>query len=541
LLAAVAAARGDAARDGIPGGGGSGEPAFGLTLKQGIRHRGTNKDREEYVPAPILRGDRVTSPSPRTRRPALWLATAGLSAVGLSAAVAAVALPGATGGSSVPVVTSDNVSLVNHVPESQAISLEFARTGDFAYVSSLDTITVLDTSEPENPQITGTLVNAMFENEAMTYGERRNETGEVIERFVIAAIDFYQASPNDVEHVNVLGDEIAIVDVTDPANPFIRSYADSSTSTHTVQCVDQADCDFAYTAGTRGKFSILDLRDLDAPKELTTVESPASGPNAVFSRGAGHYWDFDGTVGWHTGSGGAAAFDVTDAENPVLVGTTNDASRQGPLNDFIFHNSMRPNAEAFVEGAEPSLDNGNVLLVTEEDYLNDGDEVECDKAGSFQTWHVQDLGEDVATAGTITPLDSTNAPAEFEAGVTAPAAAFCSAHWFDVHQDGFVAQGWYGAGLRVLDVRDPANIDQFGYATTGATEVWDAYWVPVRDENGVATGEKTDIVYSVDFTRGVDVFEVALPETATVDGADSKRQDGEHRNDDGKRRPNSRR
>jgi hypothetical protein len=45
----------------------------------------------------------------------------------------------------------------------------------------------------------------------------------------------------------------------------------------------------------------------------------------------------------------------------------------------------------------------------------------------------------------------------------------------------------------------------------GASEVWDAYWVPVRDRRGRATGKKTRIVYTADFVRGVDVYEVDLP------------------------------
>ncbi len=90
--------------------------------------------------------------------------------------------------------------------------------------------------------------------------------------------------------------------------------------------------------------------------------------------------------------------------------------------------------------------------------------------------------------------------------------AFCSAHWFDYHQDGFVAQGFYQAGLRILDVKDAAEITQVGHATTGVSEVFDAYFVPVRDENGVVTAEKTNIVYTTDTTRGVDVYEVDLPE-----------------------------
>jgi hypothetical protein len=453
------------------------------------------------------------APHPAHRRPALWAATAALTAAGVTVAVAATGsvgsglVPGARAGAvgaPVPVVTSPNVSLVAALPETAAISLEFARTGPYAYVSSLDTISVLDISDPTAPKVTGTLVNAMFENEAMTYGERKTRKG--IERFVIAGIDLYQVSPDEAENVNVGGNEIAIVDVTDPTKPFIRSRAATSTSSHTVQCVSQLDCTTAYTAGTDGTFSILDLRDLDAPREAGVAESPAAGPNSVFTSGAGHYWDFDGVYGWHTGSGGAAAFDVSNPLRPVVVATTSDESRTTPLNDFIHHNSMRPNGKAFVPGAEPALKNGNVLLVTEEDYANDGDEVVCERSGSFQTWHVQDVADKA-----ITPLDSTNAPAEFGGGLSTPVGAFCSAHWFDYHQDGFVAQGWYQQGLRILDVRDPRNIAQHGYATSAASEVWDAYWVPERTKKGVARDRKTNILYTVDAVQGVQVWQVDLP------------------------------
>jgi hypothetical protein len=455
-----------------------------------------------------------------------------LAAAGVTAAAAGVALPSTGGGAlaaPIPVVTSPNVSLVTTVPETQAISIEFARTGHFAYVSTLDTISVMDISDPKAPKITGTVVNSMFQNEAMTYGERVGEDGELT-RFVLAGIDLYQASTDVVERRNVLGNEFLVVDVTDPAKPFIRSRAKTKTSTHTVQCVSQQQCDYAYTSGL-GSFSILDLTDLDAPREVSVVTSPAGAPggHSVFGKfQSGHYWDFENGYGWHTGTGGVAVYDVTDPLKPALVNGTDKNGRAVGWNDFILHNSMRPNGDVFVEDAEPSVFNGNVLLVGEEDYLDDGRELLCSEAGSFQTWHVPDLDaaahEERGAAvdqGSITPLDRKNA-ADLGGGLTLPAAAFCSAHWFDYHQDGFVAHGFYQAGLRILDVKDPRRIEQVGHATTGVTEVWDAYWVPLRDDNGVVTGEKSNIVYTADFTRGVDVYEVALPALTAEQAAEKK-------------------
>ena len=423
-------------------------------------------------------------------------------------------------GINVPLATSPNVRLVDTVPyETGMISAAFAKTGPYFYTSSLDSISVFDTSDPGHPQLVGTLDNLVFENEAMTYGERRTSR-DVVERFVLVGADLYQASSSDIQHVNTGGGELLVVDVTDPTNPHVRSRVSVPNSTHTVACVDEWNCKYAYSAGDHGEFSVVDLTDLDSPVVAGTHQSAAAGPNDVFTSGAGHEWNFDGTgLGWHTGSGGAAVFDVTDPLSPVPVNAT-DANGIAPgWNDFIHHNSLRPNGGKFKADSAPSLRNGNVLLVTEEDYFNDGDEVLCERAGSVQTWWVEDLdGEDYRSnapytpgTGTISPLDSSNVPAEFGGGLSLPAGAFCSAHWFDYHQSGIIAQGFYQAGLRLVDVRDPRNIKQYGFVTGGGTEVWDAYWVPERNHKGQATGKKSNFVYTADLARGIDVYQVDLP------------------------------
>lgn len=423
-------------------------------------------------------------------------------------------------GLAAPLVMSPGVRLVDTVPYATSmISAAFARTGPYFYTSSLDSISVFDTSDPAHPKLTGTVDNLVFENEAMTYGERR--TGrDVVERFVLVGADLYQASSSDIQHVNVGGGELIVVDVTDPTKPHVRSRVAVENSTHTVACVDEWNCDYAYSAGDNGKFSVIDLTDLDAPVVAGTHNSAAAGPNATFTSGAGHEWNFDGTgFGWHTGSGGTEVFDVRNPLNPVPVNATDENGIAPGWNDFIHHNSLRPNGNKFRAGAAPSLKNGNVLLVTEEDYFNDGDEVLCERAGSVQTWWVEDLdGEayrsgspDTPGTGTISPLDRSNVPAEFGGGLSLPAGAFCSAHWFDYHQSGIIAQGFYQAGLRFVDVRDPRNIKQYGYVTGGGSEVWDAYWVPERNARGQATGKKTNFVYTADLARGIDVFQVDLP------------------------------
>jgi hypothetical protein len=112
---------------------------------------------------------------PRQERPSRWIGTAGTN---------------------VPLVMSPNVRLVDTFPETQGISGEFARTGDFFYMSSLDSVSVFDTSDPLHPKLRGTLANLVFENEAMSYGGRRKADGS-LERFVLVGNDLYNVTADE--------------------------------------------------------------------------------------------------------------------------------------------------------------------------------------------------------------------------------------------------------------------------------------------------------------------------------------------------------
>jgi len=382
-------------------------------------------------------------------------------------------------------------------------------------MSNLDSIRVYDVSDPAAPQLAGVLPSLQFENEAMNCGERRTRRGT--ERFALIGVDLYQASPGDIEHVNdpATGSyELIVVDLTDPANPKIRSRVPGTTSTHTVACIRQTDCRYAYSAGSDGSFSVFDLRDLDSPREVDSdPDDPGTQP--FRSPTAGHKWNFDGAgYGTHTGYDGSSMWDVSRPRRPRLATTTGRAGKGTHpdfpgYNDFIHHNSFRPNAKAFRPNARPSFANGNVLLVTEEDYM----QTDCAKAGSFQTWHVKRLG---GGPGGVVPLDKVELA---DLGTfPVPHGAFCSAHWFDYHPSGIVTIGFYGGGTQLVDVRTPRDIRSYGHATWGASEVWDSYWVPRYTDGGVARG-KTNLAYSVDAVRGLDVYRVDLPRTARPTGA----------------------
>ena len=80
-----------------------------------------------------------------------------------------------------------------------------------------------------------------------------------------------------------------------------------------------------------------------------------------------------------------------------------------------------------------------------------------------------------------------------------PVTGLCSAHYFD-QRDGLVAEGWYEEGTRFLDVRDPAGIRQVGFWVPTKGETWSVLFAP--------TDPKGQIVYALDFARGIDVLRI---------------------------------
>lgn len=427
----------------------------------------------------------------------------------------------------VPVVSSDNVEVLHSFPDVAAISAAFASDSPTMYVSTLKGLSAYDISAPAQPRHLSTFEFAYWQNEAAQLGERVVDGKPV--KFILVGLDgIYAVSPTDSSRrTSTSAKELVVVDVTNPTSMRIRGRVQVGTSTHTVSCVNP-ECTHAYSAGSGSTFSIIDMTDLDKPVEIAKPKTAVGGF-------AGHDWDLDAQgIFWHVGAKGTVGFDVSNPTNPVPVAGTNAAGGKAPYNNFIHHNSIRPHAENFVsEGRDATgtpitrdaaLDAGNVMLITEEDYLDptcQGGE------GSFQTWRVpyvdaqQYAGDNPdfrPAQGKIEPLDMWNTEL-LDSGRRSIAGALCSAHYFTYHEGGFVAQGWYQQGTRILDVRDPSDIKQVGYFFTGASETWSAYWVPEYDASGHQTGRDTNLVYTAD-VRGIDVLRVGLPTTAPAETAE---------------------
>ena len=249
------------------------------------------------------------------------------------------------GSASAGLIMSENIEQVGENPSQVAISGCFMDTAPVFVTSGVDSVRVYDVSDPLSPTLTGVLPQALFENEAMTCGERRTRDG--VRRFALIGVDLVAAAPTDPQHVNVGGGELIVVDATDPTDPTITARAPGLTSTHTVACVDGVRCRYAYSAGGRGSFSVFDLRDLDAPTEVDG-DRVADGLQPFTSPTGGHKWNFDAAgVGPHTGYEGASMWSTKKPGRPRLLTTTgaagagDDPAFEG-WNDFILHNSFRP-------------------------------------------------------------------------------------------------------------------------------------------------------------------------------------------------------
>jgi hypothetical protein len=407
-------------------------------------------------------------------------------------------------------VLSDNVQHLANIPGQVGISGCFMQTDELFVTSGLDSLRVYDVSDGTNPTQVGVLDNAVFENEAMNCGERKVD-GERI-RFALIGVDLHQASSGDFEHVNTGdGQELMLVDVTDPTSPTIISRTKATTSTHTVTCVVDRNCRYAYSAGDSGDgtFSVFDLRNPLKPREVD-FNPDKKGLQSFKSPTAAHKWNFDSAgTATHTGFDGASIWDVRKQARPRLITTTGRAGKgthpdYPGYNDFILHNSGRPNADAFQPNSKPSFRNGNIMLATEEDYV----ERDCTVAGSFQTWHVKALNPKRGTA--IEPLDKvelSDLQAEQPTSVPKPTDTICSSHWFDHRAGGIVAVGFYGGGTQFIDVSNPKDIKSYGYAYWGGTQVWDTRWVPIY-RDGKQVQRKSNVAYSIDLVRGLDVYVV---------------------------------
>jgi hypothetical protein len=369
-----------------------------------------------------------------------------------------------------PLAKSSNVTVLGNVPTGPALGMNFK--DHYAFITGPTGLTVLDIAAPATPTKVAFFPLPHFENEDVDL------CGNVL------------LITNDRESRD-LGAILYVFSIASPTQPALLAAlplgvtGQGRGSGHIANFV-KPDCTQAWIDGGN-LVEVVDLTVPSQPRSLGKFESVASRSDAFM---VSHDTEADSTgMLWSVGGGGAAGYRLSnDPLNPQFVASTSpDGVNPSPFNDFILHNSKR---------------NGNVLLITEEDYV-DTDETPpggCRGQGKFETWSLANM-----TPGGITPLDTWSTELNgflFQGSPDskAPVTVNCSSHWFEASKD-IAAVGWYEQGTRFLDVSNPRKIRQVGYYIPANGSTWAAYWSP--------TDPSRSIVYTTDAYLGVDVLKIA--------------------------------
>jgi hypothetical protein len=438
-----------------------------------------------------------------------------------------------------------------------------------------------DVSDPEDPELLDEFLPAGIDPPGTTTsplgGYWQNEDMELDTRrkLIIGALDPRHNDAGPADGPCPHNDGLAVRDVDCESGFFVISYADPSNmrqigdfvslpSGHTSSCIQN--CRYIWTGGPARR------SDQDW---LTTIIPQGPGPATLQNRLIGDgrpiwvtdlrdsanprvsdepidlyrndgYTDYSHDVdedargiAWVAGRGGirgyasrgrhrdpyqnrvrqATPFDpilvagggIEWDEPPARANDGNDGVAQAT--DFM-HNSGRP-----TDGAvrASGVRNGNVLIGTEEDFTTP-----CQESGRIVAVDLTDSwGGEPAQNSTRTRPYRMNALDSFhpflDTPETANPALGCSAHYFEIRAS-TLAAGWYGQGLRLVDVSNARDLRQIGYyrvTSTGAdnpsSNSWDVAWYNDRAPRGSRarkSGRKSrgDYIYLMDMSRGVEIL-----------------------------------
>ncbi len=469
-----------------------------------------------------------------------------------AAACALLAAPAAASAAPPPegAQMSSNLEYIQTVPDTRQVvegKFDEVRGKDVLVLTGRFGFKTLDVSDPTNPKPLDSFLPAdlnpggYWQNEDMELDTRR--------KLIIGALDPRHTELGATE-TSPCPPRGSVNNPNCKSGFYVISYADPSNlkqigefvalpSGHTSSCIQ--DCKYIWTGGP-ARTRNPDLR------WLGPILSPtATDPNNVFTRLVGDgrpiwvtdltnpykpevsdqpvdLWRNDGYtdyshdvdedekgVAWVSGRGGIRGYATSGYHrdpyqnrwrkatpfDPVLVAGGGVAGTAEPV--MLMHNSGRP-----TDGAvrASGVKKGNVLVGTEEEFQD------CSGSGRIITSDLTDSwGGEPAQRSTLNKpyrmkaLDTFHPILDTEE--TAPEDLGCSAHYFEI-EGTTLGAGWYGLGLRLLDISDARDIRQIGYyrVTATATEPGSNSWdMAFRTDR-----RKGDLVYLFDMDRGVEVL-----------------------------------
>ena len=327
--------------------------------------------------------------------------------------------------------------------------------GDYLYLTSWKNISIYDISRPLRPELEDTLpIGFKFENENVA------TNGEILL--------FSESLPDDVLHV---------YDVSDKEN--IREISTvPGAGDHTTTCI--LDCRWAY--GSDG--SITDLRDPNNPKLVKRDWHELTGLNEDGAHDVNEYKD-----GFLVTSPISGSFQILDVRNPLDPKVLGRGAHPQP-EDFLFHSGVWPRR-------------GQDKFVMMQGEMNF--KPRCDEGqGPVMTFRATDVPD--SSRYKFDLVDRYRVKnGTYADGAPAINALGCSAHWFEVHptwkDGGMLAAGYYEHGTHFLNVADDGQITRRGYFLPAAGSTSAAYWI------------NRNVVYAVDYTRGIDILRYTGPGT----------------------------
>ena len=404
---------------------------------------------------------------------------------GLVAALTLIAVPvAAANKQGADWVSSDNVEYIGSIKEDVGLTTGAKIVGNRMFVTSAKNISIYDISNPASPERVGILPNASWENEEVP------TNGKIL----AFASDFFSLMPNCMTNDpgstgRVLGC-VQFFDVRDPSN--IKEIGATPTSNHTAECV--LDCQYFYGSGG----TIIDARgalDGTAPKEvgnwITYLRNSAN--VKVDSRSCHHIRELRPGV-------------LLTACRPFSVITVNpeDAPGASPTTPQVLATGA---AAKFVHSARWPRKGEDDLLMTggEENFNpqcesipNDEDRVVGNNS-EFSTYSAAGVNEGTSTEFELLHQVEPAGNGTYVDGKPVANHLGCSVHWFQEHSTfkngGLVALSEYEDGVRFMQIHKDGQIEEQGFFLPLGGSSSSPKWAP-----------SGDIVYSIDYDRGIDII-----------------------------------
>jgi hypothetical protein len=398
---------------------------------------------------------------------------------------------------------TDNVEYLGRFPEHFGTAGgRLSEDGSLFYLTDPRGVFVYDTSDPESPELLGSLQLFQTGTGVALAQEDPDTDGHIL--LVDAALTPTGSSA------------LRVVDVSDPTD--LKVIGSVSTVDHTWTCVtgtidtgETRGCAYAY--GRTGH--IIDLTDPTKPENLPLTWRKSVGGSGVASMGdrgnSPYVHDLTEIRPGLVMSAGASAvlMDTTDPAKPVEVARIQDLGRFSALG---YH------SVEWKVGEDGRLDR-YVVLGTEitpppsSGGLGAGSDCEGDTA-VIEVWDASEVvalvegDEDAPTSPKFTRTDTFDAAGRgiFLLGQSPGNQLYC-AHWMDISPTfaggGRLAISYYDRGTRFVDVDADGKMTEIGWIVAAEGHSGSARWI--TDE----------VVYIMDYRRGMEVVKVAAEEEAT--------------------------